>query len=94
MRLSDVIKFQKALALAARASNAHEAAAAELAVRRLVTGLKLDPTRIPNRSFIADIDFADNALAQETARGVTVSCIRRCASPSAQPGPTPCSTPK
>ena len=64
-RLSDVTKFQKALALYARAATPHEAEAAELAVRRLVVGLKLDPICIPNQSFVSDINLADNALLQK-----------------------------
>jgi hypothetical protein len=62
MRLSDVIKFQKALTLAASASNPFETEAAELAVRRLVKACSLDPTRIPDQSFISDVSFADNNL--------------------------------
>jgi DNA-binding CsgD family transcriptional regulator len=65
MQLSDVLKFQKALALAAAASNPFEVAAAERAVRRLVVTCKLDPTRIPDQSFVSDINFADNALLQK-----------------------------
>ena len=65
MRLSDVIKFQKALALAASASNSFEAEAAELAVRRLITACKLDPTRIPNQSFCSDVDFSNNELLKK-----------------------------
>ena len=33
--------------------------------RRLVEGLELDPTRIPNQSFVSQFDFADNALLQK-----------------------------
>jgi hypothetical protein len=65
MRLSDVIKFQKALALAAGASNPHEAKAAELAVRRLVKTRDLDPTRVPDQSFVSKVSFTDNALLQK-----------------------------
>jgi hypothetical protein len=65
MRLSDVMKFQKALALAAGASNEFEAAAAEQAARRLVAARRLDPTRIPNGSFDSDANFADNALLKK-----------------------------
>ena len=64
-RLSDITKFQKALALYARAATPHEAEAAELAVRRLVVSLKLDPIRIPNQSFVSHVNFADNALLQK-----------------------------
>jgi hypothetical protein len=64
-RLNDIIKFQKALALAAGASNPHEAKAAELAVRRLVKGLNLDPTRLPDFSYVAHINFANNPLLQK-----------------------------
>src|SRR6516225_3192528 len=62
MRLSDVVKFQKALALFASASNPFEAEAAELAIRRLVKACNLDPTRIPDQSFVAHINFANNLL--------------------------------
>ena len=65
MRLSDVIKFQKALALAASASNEFEAKAAEQAVRRLVEACNLDPTRIPDASFVSHANFADNALLKK-----------------------------
>jgi hypothetical protein len=65
MRLNDVIKFQKALELAATASNPYEAQAAELAVRRIVKGCNLDPTRIPDKSIVSKIDFTDNALLQK-----------------------------
>lgn len=65
MRLSDVIKFQKTLALAASASNLFEMEAAELAARRLVLTCKLDPTRIPNISLYSHLDFADNVLLQK-----------------------------
>ena len=42
-----------------------EVEAAELAVRRLVTGLKLDPTRIPDQSFVSHVNFANNVLLQK-----------------------------
>lgn len=59
---SDVIKFQKTLALAAAASNEHEAAAAELAARRVMQACNLDPTRIPDGSFYSQHNFADSML--------------------------------
>jgi hypothetical protein len=61
MRLRDVLRFQKALALAASASNPFEAKAAEAAVRRLVESGLVDPTRVPDESFVAYISFVDNA---------------------------------
>jgi hypothetical protein len=64
MRLSDVIRFQKALALAASASNLFEMEAAELAARRLVATCNLDPTRIPNVSLYSHLDFGTNPLLQ------------------------------
>ena len=42
-RLLDIIKFQKALALAAGASNKHEAEAAERAARRVMEACNIDP---------------------------------------------------
>jgi hypothetical protein len=65
MRQSDVIKFQKALVLAASAANLHEAEAAELAARRVMTSCNLDPTRIPNGSFYSQHNFADSVLLKQ-----------------------------
>lgn len=65
MRLNDVIKFQKALALAASASNSFEAEAAELAARRLLATCNLNPTRIPNVSLYSHLDFADSMLLRK-----------------------------
>jgi hypothetical protein len=65
MRLSDVIKFQKTLALAAAASNKHEAEAAERAARRLVETCKLNPTRIPDKSFVSHVNLADYELLKK-----------------------------
>jgi hypothetical protein len=62
MQQSDVIKFQKTLALAASASNKFEAEAAELAARRVMHACNLDPTRIPNGSFYSHHNFADSPL--------------------------------
>jgi ribosomal protein S11 len=65
MPLSSDIKFQKALALAASASNAFEAEAAELAARRLMATYKIDPTDIPDRSLYSRISFTDNVLLKK-----------------------------
>lgn len=66
MRLNDVLKFQKALALAASVSNPFEAAAAESAVRRIMESRNIDPTRVPNQSFVSrHINFANNTLLQK-----------------------------
>jgi hypothetical protein len=65
MRLNDIIKFHKALALAASASNPFEAEAAAAGVRRLVKACNLDPTRIPDVSYVAHINFKDNALLKQ-----------------------------
>ena len=54
--------WPKTLALAAGASNAHEAKAAELAARRVMEACNLDPVLIPNVSFVSHINFANNAL--------------------------------
>ena len=62
MPLSSDIKFQKALALAASASNQFEAEAAELAARRLMEAYGIDPTDIPDRSLYSRINFAGNDL--------------------------------
>lgn len=62
MSLKGDIKFQKALALAASASNQFEAEAAELAARRLMETYQIDPTDIPNGSLYSRINFADNLL--------------------------------
>lgn len=65
MPLSSDIKFQKALALAASASNVFEAEAAELAVRRLMIAHNIDPTDIPNQSLYNRTTFTDNALLKK-----------------------------
>src|SRR5262245_6527150 len=65
MRLSDVIKFQKALALAASASNPFEAEAAERVARRLVDNGSIDPTRVPNDSCYSRLNFIDNELLKK-----------------------------
>jgi hypothetical protein len=62
MLLKNVIKFQKALALAAAASNRHEAEAAELAVRRLMEAYDIDPIEIPDVSLYNHMTFTDNAV--------------------------------
>lgn len=62
MPLNSDIKFQKALALSASASNKFEAEAAELAARRLMVTHKIDPTDIPDGSLYSRINFTDNAL--------------------------------
>jgi hypothetical protein len=62
MSLKGVIKFQKALALAAAASTPFEAEAAERAARRLMETYKIDPVEIPDVSFYSRMNFADNAL--------------------------------
>jgi hypothetical protein len=65
MSLKNVIKFQKALALAAAASNRHEAEAAELAVRRLMEAYDIDPIEIPDASLYNHMTFADNTVLQK-----------------------------
>lgn len=65
MQLSDVVKFQKALALAASASNQYEAEAAELGARRLMHSCNIDPTRVPDTSFLDDGNFAGNLLLRK-----------------------------
>jgi hypothetical protein len=65
MSLRNSIRFQKALALAAAASNEFEAAAAELAARRLMETCNIDPTRIPNGSLYSRMGFADNPLLKK-----------------------------
>ena len=65
MSLRNSIRFQKALALAAAASNEFEAAAAELAARRLMETCNIDPTRIPNGSLYGRMSFADNPLLKK-----------------------------
>jgi hypothetical protein len=66
MRLRDVITFQKALTLAAAASNPNEAAAAELAVRRILVARNINPCVVPDQSFLSrHINFADNPLLQK-----------------------------
>ena len=65
MLLKTVIKFQKALALAAAASNRHEAEAAELAARRLMEEYDINPIEIPDASFCNHMNFADNALLKK-----------------------------
>jgi predicted DNA-binding protein (UPF0251 family) len=65
MRLNNVIKFQKTLALAASASNSFEVEAAEFAARRLMEVCNLDPTDIPNVSLYSQSNFADNTLLRK-----------------------------
>jgi hypothetical protein len=65
MPLSSDIKFQKALALAASASNTFEAEAAELAARRMMVMYGIDPTDIPDHSLYSRANFADNALLKK-----------------------------
>lgn len=62
MPLSSDIKFQKALALAASASNSYEAEAAELAARRLMERYSIDPLSIPDISLYDRTNFAGNYL--------------------------------
>ena len=62
MPLNSDIKFQKALALAASASNEFEAEAAERAARRLMATYNIDPTDMPDRSLYGRVHFNDNAL--------------------------------
>jgi len=64
-RLHEIIKFQKALALAAGASNRFEAEAAELAARRVMAAYNIDPVTIPDRSFYSHMNFANNALLKK-----------------------------
>jgi hypothetical protein len=65
MSLKGDIRFQKTLALAASASNAFEAEAAERAARRLMEQENIDPTDIPNQSLYSAHNFADNPLLQK-----------------------------
>ena len=65
MSLSNDIKFQKALALAASASNKFEAEAAERAARRLMATHNIDPTDIPDGSLYNRMNFAENALLRK-----------------------------
>lgn len=65
MPLSSDIKFQKLLALAAKASNPHEAEAAELAARRMITAYNIDPTDIPDISLYSHHNFRDNELLKK-----------------------------
>ena len=64
-KLIDVMKFQKALALAATASNPHEAKAAELAARRVMESCNIDPTRVPDRSFVSRINLAHHWVIEQ-----------------------------
>lgn len=64
----DHIKFQKALAVATRASNKHEAHAAELAARRLMAALEIDPVLSPDRAFTSNMNFADSGGLLEKLR--------------------------
>jgi hypothetical protein len=59
------IKFQKALALAASASNGFEVAAAEHAARRLMAAYSIDPVAMPNYSLYNGMRFGDNALLKK-----------------------------
>jgi hypothetical protein len=65
MLLSNAIKFQKTLALAAAASNEYEAAAAEFAARRLMDTHAINPTVIPNASLYNRMSFTDNVLLKK-----------------------------
>jgi hypothetical protein len=65
MSLAGDIKFQKTLALAAAASNKHEAEAAELAARRVMETYNIDPTDIPDRSLYGRMHFSDNPLLKK-----------------------------
>jgi predicted DNA-binding protein (UPF0251 family) len=65
MRLNNVIKFQKTLALAASASNSFETEAAEFAARRLMAVYNINPTDIPNVSLYSQMNFADNTLLRK-----------------------------
>ena len=65
MPLNSDIKFQKALALFASASNVFEAEAAELAARRLMAKHAIDPTDMPDYSLYNGIKFGGNALLQK-----------------------------
>ena len=64
-RFREVIRFQKALALAAGASNRNEAKAAEVAARKLMEAYEIDPVVAPNGSFYNQMNFADNALLKK-----------------------------
>jgi hypothetical protein len=64
-RLHEAVKFQKALALAAGASNRFEAEAAERAARRLMELYNIDPVEFPNISFYNRMNFADNPLLKK-----------------------------
>jgi hypothetical protein len=62
MSLQGDIKFQKALAQAAGASNSHEAEAAERGARSLMKVHNIDPIDLPSKSLYSQMDFADNWL--------------------------------
>src|SRR5262245_52911595 len=62
---TDYVKFQKALALFAGASNRHEAEAAERAARKLMAAYEIDPVTAPDRAFTSHMNFADNALLKK-----------------------------
>jgi hypothetical protein len=59
------IKFQKALALAASASNIFEAEAAELAARRVMKAYNIDPIDIPDRSLYSRMNFTNSTLLKK-----------------------------
>jgi hypothetical protein len=63
--LRKAIKFQKTLALFARASTPHEAEAAEQAAHRLMAAYNIDPVEFPNWSFYNGMNFGDNALLKK-----------------------------
>ena len=65
MSLRDSIRFQKTLAVFAGASNEHEAAAAELAARRIMESCNIDPVDFPTGSLYGRMGFADNALLKK-----------------------------
>jgi hypothetical protein len=53
------------LTLAASTSNRFEAEAAERAARRLVESCKIDPTWVPNESFVSRMSLADSELLKK-----------------------------
>jgi hypothetical protein len=63
--ISNKKKFQKTLALAAGASNPHEAKAAERAARQLMEEHKINPVELCDESLYDGQNFASNTLFQK-----------------------------
>jgi Protein of unknown function (DUF2786) len=64
-RLEELRRFQKTLALFARAATPHEAEAAEQAARRVMAQYNIDPVKIGDKSLYDHQSFADNALLKK-----------------------------